>query len=90
MTAISEPTTIPTSAFNEAKMAAFIGKVLGDTAGTTSTILARLGDRLGLFKNLAADGPATSSELATRTGIVERYAREWLAAMYVHQWLPGV
>lgn len=75
------------TAFNEAKMAAFVGKVMGDTAGTTSTILASLGDRLGLFKNLAAEGPATSSELAARTGIKERYAREWLAAMFANGYL---
>jgi 2-polyprenyl-3-methyl-5-hydroxy-6-metoxy-1,4-benzoquinol methylase len=36
---------------------------------------------LGLFKVLAAHGPATSSELAARVSIDERYAREWLGAM---------
>ena len=30
---------------------------------------------------LAANGPATSVELPTRTGINERYAREWLGGM---------
>src|SRR5262249_6212339 len=34
-----------------------------------------------LFKELAAHGPATSAELAGRTGINERYAREWLGGM---------
>jgi len=37
-----------------------------------------LGDRLGLYKTLAERGPATSAELAERTGAVERYVREWL------------
>jgi ubiquinone/menaquinone biosynthesis C-methylase UbiE len=37
-----------------------------------------LGERLGLYRALAADGPATSAELATRTGTAERYVREWL------------
>jgi len=37
-----------------------------------------LGERLGLYRALAADGPATSAELAARTGTVERYVREWL------------
>lgn len=36
-----------------------------------------LGDRLGLYRALA-EGPATSAELAGRTGTVERYVREWL------------
>jgi 2-polyprenyl-3-methyl-5-hydroxy-6-metoxy-1,4-benzoquinol methylase len=38
-----------------------------------------LGERLGYYRALAADGPLTSAELATRTGTAERYAREWLA-----------
>jgi len=37
-----------------------------------------LGDRLGWYASLAADGPATPEELATRTGADARYAREWL------------
>src|SRR5687768_4607057 len=37
-----------------------------------------LGDRLGWYRSLAADGPATPDELATRTGTDARYAREWL------------
>ena len=37
-----------------------------------------LGDRLGWYKSLATDGPATPEELASRTGTDARYAREWL------------
>jgi hypothetical protein len=37
-----------------------------------------LGDRLGLYKALAATGPATPAELAARTGTHERYVTEWL------------
>lgn len=37
-----------------------------------------IGDRLGLYRSLAGQGPATSSELAVRTGNHERYVREWL------------
>jgi 2-polyprenyl-3-methyl-5-hydroxy-6-metoxy-1,4-benzoquinol methylase len=36
-----------------------------------------LGDRLGLYRALA-EGPATSAQLAARTGTFERYVREWL------------
>jgi len=68
-------------ALDQAKMEAFVHKVLGDTSAALTTTLAVLGDRLGLFKDLAAHGPATSGELATRTGINERYAREWLGGM---------
>ncbi|TGJ95805.1 SAM-dependent methyltransferase, partial [Actinotalea fermentans ATCC 43279 = JCM 9966 = DSM 3133] len=42
-----------------------------------------LGDRLGWYRSLAADGPATTAELAARTGTQERYAREWLEGQAV-------
>src|SRR5690606_35990070 len=37
-----------------------------------------LGDRQGYYRALDEGGPATSGELASRTGTAERYAREWL------------
>lgn len=40
-----------------------------------------LGDRLGLFKAMADAGWVTSNELAERTGLSERYIREWLGAV---------
>ncbi len=69
------------AAVDQTKMEAFLHKVLGDTSSTTVTLMAYLGDRLGLFKDLSANGSATSNQLAERTGIQERYAREWLNAM---------
>src|SRR5262245_9840852 len=66
---------------DQAKADAFVGKVLADTAALAVTTLSSIGDRLGLFKNLAEQGPATSEELAERAHINERYAREWLSAM---------
>ncbi len=70
-----------TQAIDQAAAEAFVGKALGDLAGVTNTALASIGDHLGLFKSLAAEGPATSAELAARTNTDERYVREWLAAM---------
>lgn len=67
--------------FDQAKMEAFVHKTLGDTSAMTVTILAALGDRLGLFKALGAHGPATSAELAKQASVNERYAREWLGGM---------
>lgn len=60
---------------------AFAEKVLGDYAGANAFFMASIGDRLGLFKELATNGAATSDELATRTQLLERYLREWLAGM---------
>lgn len=63
----------PQPTINPAK---FVHKVLGDTSATKTAVLASIGDRLGLFKDLAANGPTTSTELAQRTGTNERYVRE--------------
>jgi SAM-dependent methyltransferase len=68
-------------AFDQAKADAFVGKVFGDTVGVASAALARIGDQLGLFKDLASHGPSTAAELAARTGTHERYVREWLGGM---------
>ncbi len=68
-------------AIDEARVGEFLGKALTDLAGSTTVFLCSIGDRLGLFKDLAANGPATSTEFAKRTGTNERYAREWLNAM---------
>lgn len=65
----------------------FAGMVLGDLAGTMATVLAILGDRLGLFDALAEVGPATSVELAERASVSERYAREWLHGMHAAGYL---
>jgi 2-polyprenyl-3-methyl-5-hydroxy-6-metoxy-1,4-benzoquinol methylase len=37
-----------------------------------------IGDRLGLYRALCDGGPATSGDLAARSAIDARYAREWL------------
>src|SRR5690242_5399515 len=77
----STVTSSSQSNFDQSRQEAFIGKVLGDTSAAMTTVLASIGDRLGLFKDLFLNGASTSSELATRTGIQERYAREWLGGM---------
>jgi SAM-dependent methyltransferase len=70
-----------TATLDTAKVEAFSGKILNDCSATFVTTLAAFGDRLGLFKTLATSGSATSAELASRAGIDERYAREWLGGM---------
>ncbi len=58
----------------------FARKVFGFYTGGVLTLMIELGYRHGLFE-AAAQGPATSSELAARAGLDERYVREWLGAM---------
>jgi SAM-dependent methyltransferase len=57
---------------------AFIERFLQSAAGTFSLFSIYIGDRLGLYRALAEGGPATSAELASRSGTHERYIREWL------------
>jgi 2-polyprenyl-3-methyl-5-hydroxy-6-metoxy-1,4-benzoquinol methylase len=63
-----------------AELEQLIGKVIGDLGGAANAVLVIIGDRLGLYRALAEIGPATSHELARKTGTHERYIREWLAA----------
>jgi hypothetical protein len=67
-------------AINPDKLNEFLGKALVDFGATFNAALIRIGDKLGLYKALAAGGPQTSAELAKRTGTAERYIREWLSA----------
>ena len=70
--------TQTTPAFDEAKLNAFMGKVVADFGATASAVLVAIGDRLGLYKAMAGAGPLTVAELARKTGTHERYVREWL------------
>ena len=58
--------------------AALADRLFRDMTGALELLTVYLGERLGLYRALHADGPATSAELATRTGTGERYIREWL------------
>ena len=76
-----------TVTIDPARQEKFVGKVVEQISGTMTTLLAAVGDRLGLFKNLAEQGPATSAELASRTKLNERYLREWLGGMATASYL---
>ena len=65
-------------ATNEAKLQAFVARVLQDVGATQSAALVVIGDQLGLYRAMAGSGPITPADLATRTGTSERYVREWL------------
>lgn len=47
-------------------------------AGLLSSGAVYVGDKLGLYRAMAGAGALTSSELADRAGLNERYVREWL------------
>ncbi len=65
---------------DEAKLMAFVGKVIEDWGALASAPLVVIGDQLGLYRAMADSQPVTAQQLAERTSTAERYVREWLAA----------
>ncbi|GAC1530379.1 MAG: class I SAM-dependent methyltransferase [Acidimicrobiales bacterium] len=61
-------------------VARFAFQVWGYKQGELVSVLIHLGDRLGLYRSLDGAGPVTAPELATATGLHERWVREWLRA----------
>lgn len=65
---------------NTTNLDEFMSKLLHDMGAAATGALVVIGDKLGLYKALAAGGPLSPAELAARTATAERYVREWLAA----------
>jgi SAM-dependent methyltransferase len=59
------------------KLMEFLHRFVGDLGATIAAGNVVVGDRLGLYRALAA-GPLLPSELAERTGTAVRYVDEWL------------
>jgi hypothetical protein len=53
-------------------------RIFDATISTLEIAAIHIGDRLGFYRSLDAQGPATPGELAAATGTAERYVREWL------------
>jgi hypothetical protein len=67
-------------AIDEKKLQAFVEKAIGDMGAALTAGLVVIGDRLGLYRAMAAEGPLTPQALAERTKTTERYVRELLNA----------
>ncbi len=63
------------------KLNSLVERLVGDVGAAMSGALVALGDHLGLFQAMKDGMPVTSDELARKTGIRERYLREWLSAL---------
>ena len=59
---------------------AFVHLFAADLASVLHATTVVIGDRLGLYTELARSGPSTPEELAATTDCDERYLREWLSA----------
>lgn len=69
------------SGFDPAKAEAFAGDMLTTLNHGALCLMISVGHRSGLFDTMSKLAPATSSEIAARVGLNERYVREWLGAM---------
>jgi SAM-dependent methyltransferase len=75
MATIEEP-----AAIDGAKLEQFVFRAVEEVGATLNAALVVMGDKLGLYRALAGAGPVTAVELARRSGVAERYVREWLNA----------
>jgi SAM-dependent methyltransferase len=62
------------------KLEQFVFRAVDEVGATLNAALVVMGDKLGLYRALAGAGGVTPVELARRTGVSERYIREWLNA----------
>jgi SAM-dependent methyltransferase len=61
-----------------AKLEAFMGQAVMDMGAAISAPMLLIGERLGLYKAMAAAGPMSSAEVAAKADVAERSVREWL------------
>ncbi|KPH07027.1 methyltransferase domain-containing protein (plasmid) [Rhizobium acidisoli] len=62
------------------KLDALVGRLVGDVGAAMSGALVVLGDKVGIFKAMADGTPMNVQQLSQKTGVKERYLREWLSA----------
>jgi SAM-dependent methyltransferase len=75
MATVEEPVAI-----DGEKLEQFVFRAVDEVGATLNAALVVMGDKLGLYRALSGAGPLTPVELARRTGVAERYVREWLNA----------
>ncbi|KLN60785.1 hypothetical protein WH96_09915 [Kiloniella spongiae] len=56
----------------------FAGQVVSDVSATLSGVMTNIGHKLGLYRAMANAGEMSSSALAGKCNLSERYVREWL------------
>src|SRR5512136_1198894 len=66
------------NAVDPKRLEQFMHRSVADLGAAASAALVLIGDRLGLYRELARE-PASPLELSRRTATNERYVREWLA-----------
>ena len=67
-----------TDGLNPDRLKAAGQQIFGHLKGALISAMLHLGDALGLYRALRGAGPLTSQQLADKTGLHERWVREWL------------
>jgi SAM-dependent methyltransferase len=73
-------TTQPAVEIDGEKLMEFVFRAVGEAGAALNAALVVMGDKLGYYRIMAADGPISAAELADRSGTAEPYVREWLNA----------
>ena len=63
---------------NQPALDALVAKLFCDLSAGYGGVMVSIGDKLGLYKAMAAAGPLSSEEAARRSSCAKRYVREWL------------
>src|SRR5206468_8521664 len=75
MSTIQEPAAVDVDKLHE-----FVFRAVDEVGATLNAALVVMGDKLGLYRAMAGAGALSPAELAQRSGVAERYVREWLNA----------
>ncbi len=65
---------------DKGKLDQFLNQAVGDMGAAIHGVVVLMGDRLGLYRAMRDGAPVSSQTLSERTGVRERYVREWLNA----------
>ncbi len=74
-------TTVEPSSFDTVKAELFSGELLTALNHGALCLMVSVGHRTGLFDVMSGLAPASVEEISQRSGLNERYVREWLGAM---------
>ena len=72
---------------NKDRLRACVERVYRDAAGATTSGLAYLGVRNGLFNAMDGKGPMTIADVVAETDLNKRYVEEWLKGMVAAEYL---
>ncbi|MFW6201870.1 MAG: methyltransferase domain-containing protein [Gemmatimonadota bacterium] len=83
MSTTQQPQSATPTRVDPDRLAAFEERVVGALNESALMLMVSIGHRTGLFDSMEDGEPVSSAELAERTGLQERYVREWLSALAV-------